>query len=88
MITTAFITLAFYIVSMLLGIFPDGAGFPDTIHTAAQALGGYLGVTDAILPVTTLGQTIAVVFSVELIIFGYKTLKNFATHIPFVGGKG
>jgi len=88
MITTAIINLAYYVVNMLLSILPNGTGLPTEMHTAVTVLGGYVGVTDALLPVTTLATCVSIVVTIELVIFGYKTVKSLLTHVPFVGGRG
>jgi len=88
MITDAIISLGFYILSWILAIFPSSTGLPTEVHTAAVGLGGYFGMFSGVLPMTTLQSTIAIVFAVEIAIFGFKTFKWIASHIPWIGGKG
>jgi len=88
MITTAIINLAYYVVNAVLSWLPDGTGYPADVHTAVTFLGSLVGVTDALFPVTTLAQCIGILISVEILIFGYKTIKSFLSHVPFVGGRG
>lgn len=87
MLFTAIISIAYYLGNALVNLFPTSTGLPSEVHTAATALGGYLGVANTLLPVPTLATTVGIVFSVEIAIFGYKTLKSFLTHVPLVGGK-
>lgn len=88
MITTAFINLAYTLVSTIVSWFPNGSGFPAEVHTAMQYFGEYLGVLDALVPVSTLATAVGIVFTVEITIFGYKTLKSLVSHVPFIGGRG
>jgi len=88
MITSAFIDLAYSGLSTLIGWFPMGTGLPIEVHTAVAGLGSYLGLLDALVPISTLATVVGLVFVLELLIFGFKTLKWLGSHIPFVGGRG
>jgi len=88
MITTAFIDLAYAVLSGLISILPAGGVLPTAVHTATTTLGGYLGALDPILPISTLATTVGIAFAVELGIYGFRTLKWVLSHIPFIGGKG
>lgn len=88
MITTAFITLAQYVAGLAISILPDSTGFPPALSTAATSLGGYLGIFDPLVPITTMATCVTLVFSVEMGIFSYKTIKSVIAHLPQVGGKG
>lgn len=88
MIITAIINVAYSVLSWFIGILPASAGIPAEAHSAAVSVGGYLGVFDPILPIATLLTTITLVYSVEIGIFSFKTIKWVLSHIPWVGGKG
>lgn len=88
MITSIFITLAFSVLSWVIGILPDSSGFPADATTAFQSLGGYLGIWDPILPIATLATCVGLVFAVELGIFAFKSVKWIISHIPWIGGRG
>lgn len=88
MITTAIINLAYFLINGLISFFPVGTGFPSAAHDAAIALGGYLGILSPLIPTSTLLTCLTLVLTVELAIFGFKTLKWVISHIPWIGGKG
>lgn len=88
MITGAFINLAYLILDFIMGIFPASAGLPAEAHSAAVSIGGYLGIFSPIVPIATLLTCVTIVFSVEIGIFGFKTVKWIMGHVPFIGGKG
>lgn len=88
MILNALIALALVILNWILILFPASSGFPTEVHTAFSTIGGYFGMFDGILPLSTLGTTVGIVFTVEIAIFGFKTFKWIASHIPWIGGKG
>jgi len=83
------ILLAVYsFISFLIGILPTGTGFPSTIHSAFSTLGGYVGIFDVFIPISTLLFCLTTIFGVEIAVFGFKTLKWLISHIPIIGGKG
>lgn len=88
MITTSIINLGYALVSSIISLFPDGAGFPDSVHTAAASLGQYFKLLDPLIPTATMITVLSIVFTVELAIFGFKTMKWLISHIPFIGGRG
>lgn len=88
MITNTFINIAYSGLNWLIESLPNSTGFNSEIHTAFSTLGGYVGMLDVILPMTTLAACIGLVFSVEIGIFGFKTIKWVMSHVPFIGGKG
>jgi len=88
MITTAIVNLGYLLISVVISVFPPGTGFPASVHTAAQAIGGYFDLLDPLIPTSTMLTVILLAFSVEIAIFGFKTLKWLISHIPFVGGRG
>lgn len=88
MISNAFIGLGYFVVSGILYILPNSTGFPAEAHTAAAGLGGYVGIWNPLVPMTTLGTILTFIFTVEIAIFSFKTTKWIISHIPFIGGKG
>jgi hypothetical protein len=88
MITTAIITLAYLLISSIIGLLPAGAGFPTGFHTAITSLGGYLHILDPLVPISILLTCLSLIFSVEIAVFGFKTIKWIISHIPWIGGKG
>jgi len=87
MITNAILNLAYALIAGVINLLPASTGFPSDVHTAMSGLGGYMAIWTPLIPVATLLTTIALVFSVEMGIFGFKTVKWVVSHIPFIGGK-
>jgi len=87
MITTAFINIAFFIIDGVISLFPVGGAFPQAVHDAVTSIGGYAGILSPLVPLPTLATCVGIVFTVEITIFGYKSLKSFLSHIPFIGGR-
>lgn len=85
---TAILTGVYNFLSFIIGLFPTSSGFPEQVHDAFSTLGGYIGLLDVIVPTQTLLWCLLLLFSVEIAIFGFKTLKWLLSHIPFIGGKG
>jgi len=85
---TAILNIIFSFISSLIGFFPAGTGFPDTVHTAMTSLGGYLHILDPLVPISTLLTCLTLIFSVEIALFGFKTVKCIISHIPWIGGRG
>jgi len=75
-------------LQFLINLFPVGTGFPAGFHTAVSALGGYLHILDPLVPISILLSCLTFIFSVEIAIFGWRTLKWILSHIPIFGGKG
>lgn len=88
MLLSGLIYIAYGLVSLIIAIFPTGGTFPSAVHTATTALGGYLHILDPLVPISTLLSCLTLIFTVELAIFGFKTFKWVASHIPFIGGRG
>jgi len=88
MLSTFILDVAFASLAGIINWFPVGTGLPTEVHTAVSALGAYLGLLDALVPISTLTTVVGLVFVLEIIIFGFKSLKWIGSHIPFVGGRG
>jgi len=87
MISTAFIEMAYQVLSFFLTIFPVSTGYPPEVTSAMTWIGGYLGMLDPLVPKETLLATITIVFAVELIIFGYKLLSWILSKVPLIGSR-
>jgi len=88
MITTALINVAYYILSVLVALFPTSTGFPTVVTDAFNFFGGYSGMLSPIIPMQTLGIAVAILISVELSILGFRGARWAISHLPFVGGRG
>lgn len=87
MITDALINLAYSVVSGIINLFPAGGTFPAEVHTASTAIGQYFTLLSPIIPISTVATVISLIFTIEIAIFSFKTLRWLMTYIPFVGGK-
>lgn len=85
MITTAILSFGIFIGQTILSLFPIGSGFPSEVDTAFAWLGGYLQMLDPLIPINTLGTTVTVVVTMELIIFGWKGFNYLLSKMPFLG---
>jgi len=88
MITNALINAGFSLISGFISLLPTSTGFDPSVLAAAHTIGGYFGMFAPIAPIGTLGIAIAVCFTVEIAIFGWKTFKSLISHVPQVGGAG
>jgi len=88
MIFTVLISMATYLLTFILAIFPQSSGLPEGFTDAADTVGGYVGLIDTLLPVNALAFCITTLISVQLAIFGFKSFKWLISHLPFIGGKG
>jgi len=85
MITNALIYSAWFILSFFVEILPVSTGFPSEVETAFQYLGGYAGMLDPLLPISTLASVLVILFAFEAIVFGFKTLTWIFSKIPIFG---
>jgi len=88
MITNAILNIGFIMLQWIINLFPQSTGYDSSFHTAMSSLGGYLAIWTPILPIGILSTLLLLVFSVELAIFGFKSVKWIISHIPWIGGKG
>jgi len=88
MITGAFIQLGIILASAIIAILPQSTGFSPNIVSSAASLGSYFGMLSPILPIGVLATCVGTVFTVEIAIFGWKTVKSLISHIPWIGGAG
>lgn len=88
MISTAFVLFAYYVVSLLLVVFPASDGFPADVLTAFTNIGGYTAIINTLVPLGTLSTIIGLIIAVELLIFAFNALRFIMGYVPVVGGKG
>lgn len=88
MIFSAFLVLSGAIITIIASVLPTSSGFPTEVSSAVVTMGQYARVLDLLLPVSTLAQIIALVLSVEVGIFAFKSFRWLISHIPFIGGRG
>jgi len=88
MITSFFITIAYFLLNGIFSIFPSSSGFPTDVDTAVSAIGGYLGILDPLVPISTMLTIITLIITFELAVFAFKGIKWIFSHIPLIGGKG
>lgn len=85
MITSAFINTAYYVLGFFVNLFPISTGYPQEVTTAFRWIGGYVGMLDPLIPVSTLSQTVGIVVVVELIILSFTSLSWIFSKIPIIG---
>jgi len=88
MITTIFLNLLYYILSIVFYIFPTSSGFPPEVITSFEQLGGYTAIINTLIPLSTLSTVLILIITFELLIFAFKGLRFIIGYIPFIGGKG
>jgi len=88
MIGDLFFNIVYWFASSIIAMFPASQGFPEEVHTAASTIGGYFGMFDSLIPIATLLTCITLIFSVEIGIFGFRTVKWVISHLPLIGGRG
>jgi len=85
MITNAIITSAYYILGFFVTLFPLSSGFPAEVSAAFTYLGSYVGMLDPLVPVTTLATCVAILITIELLIFSFRILSWIFAKIPVIG---
>lgn len=88
MITDALINLGAGLIGGIVSILPNSTGFSGDVLSAAHTIGSYFGLVSPILPIDTIATAVTVVFTIEIAIFGWKTIKSLISHIPQFGGSG
>jgi len=90
MITTAIINLGFSVISSFIGFFPVGSGFSSEFHSSISFLGQYarLDMLSPLIPIGSLYTAMILLFGIEIVVFGFKTLKWIISHLPWIGGRG
>lgn len=88
MIFSGFVYIAAYVLQAITSILPSSDGFPAEVSSAFTTFGGYVQILDTVLPLATLATVLAILFALDLAVFGFKTFKWLISHLPFVGGRG
>lgn len=88
MILQTLINLGYALLMAIIGLFPASTGFPASVLSSAQTIGGYAGIFSPIFDLAQFTIVLTLVFGVEIAIFGFKTIMRFISHIPFIGGRG
>lgn len=88
MITQYFLDLPYYALSGIINFFPLSQGFPPQALQAANAIGSKIGIFGPVMPLDTLSLCLGILFSAQLGIWGFKTIKWIMSHVPFIGGRG
>jgi len=82
------ISIVVWFAQGLINALPSSTGFDQGVYTAFASLGGYTDIFSPIVPWATLAIVVGIVFTTELGIFAFKTLKWIISHLPFIGGHG
>lgn len=85
MITTFFLLFANYVISTIVSVLPSSSGLPADVQTSLVTFGGYVGILDPILPVSTMATVFGLVIAFELAIFAFKGIRWVVGYIPFIG---
>lgn len=85
MITTAIINIGYYILSVLVSVFPVSSGFPSDVQTAFSYVGSYVGMLDPLIPISTLSSVVLIAVTIELLIFSFKIFSWIFSKIPIIG---
>jgi hypothetical protein len=88
MIFSGFVYVASFVLNMVTSILPSGTGFSPEVQNAFLTMGGYVGILNTLLPISTLAVVLGIIIATDVAIFGFKTFKWLVSHVPFVGGKG
>jgi len=88
MIGDLFFNIIFWFANGLISMFPVSTGLPQEAHDAVQYIGGYFGMFAPLIPLDTLLVCLTLIFSVEIGIYGFRTLKWVVSHLPLIGGRG
>jgi len=88
MIFTLFINLASWVIGFIGNLLPTSTGYPQAVEDATLYFGQNIGMLNPIIPLDTLGAVLAIIISVEIGIFAFKTAKWVFSHVPVIGGKG
>jgi len=88
MIFTAIIALGYMLISSVLSLLPSSSGFPPEVLESAMYIGGQAAKLNLFMPLATMATCLSIVFSVEIGLFGFKTVRWIIAHLPYVGGRG
>jgi Mg2+/citrate symporter len=88
MIGDQVLSIVFWFLGVIINLLPNSSGFPPQVIAGATMIGGYTQIFSPLVDFGTLATVVGLAFSVEIGIFGFKTLKWVLSHIPFIGGHG
>lgn len=88
MIGNLVLSFVFSFLQFLITIFPASVGFPPAAATALSSIGGYFGMFDSLIPLSTLLSVLLLVFGAEIAVWSFRSLKWIISHIPLIGGLG
>jgi len=88
MITTAFINMSFIILNYIVQKLPQSTGFPTSVHDSVSFIGKQWGLFDPLVDRASLAIILALLFTFEVTVFGFYTVRWIMSHIPLFGGKG
>jgi len=88
MIGNLVINVVVWFLGTIINFFPASDGFPPEAFTAVGKLGGYFDMFSPLIPMDTLLTVLTILFTVEIAVFGFRTLKWILSHLPFIGGRG
>ena len=78
---TTILNLIYGFLSYLISLFPTGTGFSGGVHAAATNLADYLHILDPLVPISVLLSCVTIIFTVEIALFGFRTLKWLLLHV-------
>jgi hypothetical protein len=88
MIGDLFFSIIYWFANTIINMFPPSGGFPPEALSSAKYIGGYFGMFSPLISMPTLLTCITLVFTVEIAVYGFRTLKWVISHLPFIGGRG
>lgn len=88
MILQTIINLGYNLISGIINFLPTSTGFPPSVLSGAQTIGGYVGILDPLVDRNQILIVLLLVFGTEIGIFAFKTIMRFLAHIPIIGGAG
>jgi len=88
MIGDLFFRIVLWFANGIVNMLPPSTGFPPEALAGATYLGGFFGMFSPLISMPTLLTCVSLVFTVEIAVFGFRTLKWVISHLPFIGGKG
>lgn len=88
MITQWFLDLPYYALASFISILPASQGFPSEVLTGANLIGAQLGLFSPVFPTADLAAALGILFSAQIAVWSWKTLKWIISHVPLIGGRG
>lgn len=79
MIFEQILNLIYGFLSFIIGLLPDGSGFPSAVHNAFAVLGSAMKRWEPIFPVSDLMVIVGLTITLYLVIFGFNAIIAFYT---------